>query len=178
MLLAACCFAACAQEVEVDFTDGDGYRYVRTAQVTFYDNFFHTAWFAVSAVVSPEGEAFYQLEVTYDEGYLKIARGDTLNLTLRGGDVVRLFATHDVERSDVVKRHYADHNDYLITCRYALPVDDIRRLYQTRTTKMSARMASMRFDRRVDAFQARFSRMFNNVFARVSKPHAAVHKIG
>lgn len=160
---------ALAQDIAVDITDGDGYRYVRTAGAVIYDDYFHTARFALAAVVPPDGAESYQLEATYDEGFLQLGRGDTLELVLRGGDRIYLTALADLTRADVVKRHYRDHNDYLITVRYGLDIGQLRRLYETKTTKCVLHLrGGGTVEHRIDLFQRNFSRLLTALRGRLS----------
>ena len=53
-------------------------RYVCSQQEVMYDDFFHAARFAVAAVADASGLVTFSLEVTYDEGLLDVAQGDSL----------------------------------------------------------------------------------------------------
>jgi len=149
----------------VDEYNDDGSRYVCSSDAIFYDNFFHTARFAVAANADSQGVLTFQLQVTYDEGWLEVEQGDTLELVLRGGSRVILTTDRAVSRGDMVKRHYLDHNDYYVTCYYPLTVNDIQRLCQVRTTKITVRVRNYTFDRRIDHFQDRFTRLFTAIYA-------------
>jgi len=161
------CLSASAQ-VAVDQWRADGSRYICSAQATLYDNYFHTARFAIAAIADSLGLVDFELVVTYDEGLLHISQGDTLALTLRGGRQVILTTKHDVRRADIIKRHYRDHNDYLITCHYTLPVSDMVSLYKTRSTKLTKQTDQFIFHRRLDGFQQRFTRLLAAVYNRLN----------
>ena len=129
-----------------------------------YDDFFHTARFAVEATANSGGLVTFSLEVTYDEGLLNVARGDSLTLVLRGGDRLVLKTDRDVTRADIVKRHYRSYNDYYVTCHYPLNTYDIYRITRNRVTKLSAQTDRFTFDRKLDKFQDRFRRQFSAVY--------------
>ena len=57
-------------QVSVDYYRGDGTRYVCSQQEVMYDDYFHAARFAVSAIADAGGLVTFALEVTYDEGML------------------------------------------------------------------------------------------------------------
>ena len=108
-------------QVSVDYYMGDGNRYVCSQQEVLYDNYFHSAMFAVAAIADASGMVTFSLEVTYQEGTLHVSQGDSLTLVLRGGDRVVLKTYRDVGREDIMKRHFRDRNEYYITCHYAVP---------------------------------------------------------
>ena len=151
-------------QVSVDYHREDGSRYVCSSQEVMYDDFFHTARFAVAAVADVSGLISFSLEVTYDEGLLQVSRGDSLTLVLRGGDRIILKTDRDVTRRDIVKRHYLTYNDYYVTCHYQMSNYDIQRITRNRVTKMSAQTDVFTFDRRLDKFQDRFRRQFTAVY--------------
>ena len=153
-----------AAQVSVDHYRGDGTRYVCSQQEELYDNFFHAARFAVAATANAGGLVTFTLEVTYDEGMLQVTEGDSLTLVLRGGDRVILKTDRDVTRSDIVKRHFIDHNDYYVTCHYAMSTHDIQRITRNRVTKLSCQTDEFTFDRKLDKFQDRFRRQFTAVY--------------
>lgn len=157
-------FMPVAAQVSVDQIRDDGKRYVRSAQEVLYDDYFHTARFAVTATTDDYGFVVFNLEVTYDEGMLQVSEGDSLTLVLRGGDRVILTTERDVTRADIVKRHYLDHNDYYVTCSYPLTTYDIARITRNRVTKLSAQTDHFTFDRKLDKFQDRFRRQFTAVY--------------
>jgi hypothetical protein len=151
-------------QVSVDYRMEDGSRYVCSQQEVMYDNFFHTARFAVAATVDATGMATFTLEVTFDEGLLHVSQGDSLTLVLRGGAHIVLKTDHDVTRSDIVKRHYRTYNDYYITCHYPINNYDIQRITRNRVTKLSVQTQQMTFDRKLDKFQDRFRRQFTALY--------------
>ena len=162
-MLATCVLPASAQ-VTVDHYREDGTRYVCSRQEVMYDDYFHTARFALAAATDAAGMVTFCLEVTYDEGFLQVSAGDSLTLVLRGGDRVVLKTSHDVTRTDIVKRHFRTHNDYYVTCRYPMSTYDIQRITRNRVTKVSVQTDRFNFDRKVDKFQDRFRRQFTAVF--------------
>ena len=162
-MLASCVFALSAQ-VSVDYYRADGSRYVCSSQEVMYDDFFHAARFAVAATANAGGLVSFSLEVTYDEGLLKISSGDSLTLVLRGGDRIVLYTDRDVTRGDIVKRHYRTYNDYYVTCHYEMSNYDIQRITRNRVTKLSAQTDEFTFDRKLDKFQDRFRRQFTAVY--------------
>jgi len=164
LVLWGCLYHSATAQVAVDVLNDDGSRYVRSVPIVLYDNYFHTAQFAIAALADAQGVVDFSLEVTYDEGLLHITQGDTLTLVLRGGSRVTLITSRTPSRGDVVKRHYRDHNDYYITCCYNLTYRDIIQLLQTRTTKLSAQAGSYWFDRRLDRFQNHFRRLFASIY--------------
>ena len=151
-------------QVSVDHFMGDGTRYLRSSQEVMYDDFFHSATFAVSATANPEGLVTFMLEVTYDEGLLHVSQGDSLTLVLRGGDRVIITTDRDVTRRDVVKRHFKTQNTYYTTCHYPLSTHDIQRITRNRVTKISAQTDDFTFDRKLDKFQDKFRRQFTAVY--------------
>jgi len=151
-------------QVSIDHYRDDGSRYVCSQQEVLYDDFFHTARFAISATANPGGLLTFALEVTYDEGMLHVNEGDSLTLVLRGGARIVLKTDHDVTRSDIVKRHYRTYNDYYITCHYPINNYDIQRITRNRVTKLSVQTQQMTFDRKLDKFQDRFRRQFTALY--------------
>lgn len=151
-------------QVSVDYYQEDGIRYVCSTQEVLYNNYFHTAHFAVEATIDASGLMAFSLAVTYDEGKLNISRGDTLTLVLRGGSRIYLTAEHDVTRSDVVKRHFKNGNTYYVTCHYRMNDYDVQRITRNRVTKISVQTDEFDFDRKVDKFQDRFRRQFTAVY--------------
>ena len=137
-------------QVRVDHYRDDGTRYVLWHQDVMYDDYFHAARFAIEASIGASGFVTYALQVTYDEGLLHIAQGDSLTLVLT--------------RSDIVKRHYLTYNDYYVTCHYPLSNYDIQRITRNRVTKLSAQTQGFTFDRRLDKFQDRFRQQFTQVY--------------
>ena len=160
-----------AAQVSVDHYRSDGTRYVCSQQEVMYDNYFHAARFAVSALADASGLVTFTLEVTYDEGMLHVSQGDSLTLVLRGGDRVILKNKHDVTRADIVKRHFKDHNDYYVTCHYAISTHDIQRITRNRVTKLSSQTGPFTFDRKLDKFQDRFRRQFSAVYRYLMGPN-------
>ncbi len=163
LLLTAGSMPAVAQ-VAVDHYRSDGMRYVCSQQEVMYDDFFHAARFAVAAVADASGLVTFSLEVTYDEGLLDVAQGDSLTLVLRGGDRIILKTDRDVTRADIVKRHYRTYNDYYVTCHYPMSTYDIQRITRNRVTKLSSQTQHYTFDRKLDKFQDRFRRQFTAVY--------------
>jgi hypothetical protein len=163
LLLTAGSMPAVAQ-VAVDHYRSDGMRYVCSQQEVMYDDFFHAARFAVAAVADASGLVTFSLEVTYDEGLLDVAQGDSLTLVLRGGDRIILKTDRDVTRTDIVKRHYRTYNDYYVTCHYPMSTYDIQRITRNRVTKLSSQTQHYTFDRKLDKFQDRFRRQFTAVY--------------
>ena len=163
LLLTAGSMPAVAQ-VAVDHYRSDGMRYVCSQQEVMYDDFFHAARFAVAAVADAGGLVTFSLEVTYDEGLLDVAQGDSLTLVLRGGDRIILKTDRDVTRADIVKRHYRTYNDYYVTCHYPMSTYDIQRITRNRVTKLSSQTQHYIFDRKLDKFQDRFRRQFTAVY--------------
>ena len=159
-----CVVVPATAQVSIDHYRDDGTRYVCSQQEIMYDDYFHTARFAVSATAHPGGLLTFTLEVTYDEGLLRVSQGDSLTLVLRGGDRVVLKTDRDVTRADILKRHYRTYNDYYITCRYPMSNYDIQRITRNKVTKLSAQTGTMTFDRRFDKFQDRFRRQFTAVY--------------
>lgn len=153
-----------AAQVSVDHYRSDGTRYVCSQQEVLYDNYFHAARFAVSAVANPAGLVTFSLEVTYQEGMLHVSQGDSLTLVLRGGERVILKTDRDVGREDITKRHFIDRNEYYITCHYAMSTYDIQRITRNRVTKLSSQTDRFTFDRKLDRFQDRFRRQFTAVY--------------
>lgn len=162
--IAAGCAYPVAAQVSVDQYLEDGRRYVCSSQEVLYDNFFHTARFAVAATADLGGLVTFTLEVTYDEGMLNVVHGDSLTLVLRGGDHVVLTADRDVTRADITKRHFSDRNIYYITCHYGMTTYDIQRITRNRVTKLRSQTGEYTFDRKLDGFQDRFRRQFTAVF--------------
>ena len=163
LLLTAGSMPAVAQ-VAVDHYRSDGMRYVCSQQEVMYDDFFHAARFAVAAVADASGLVTFSLEVTYDEGLLDVAQGDSLTLVLRGGDRIILKTDREVTRADIVKRHYRTYNDYYVTCHYPMSTYDIQRITRNRVTKLSSQTQHYTFDRKLDKFQDRFKRQFTAVY--------------
>lgn len=156
--------APAMSQVSVDHFIGDGTRYLRSSQEVMYDDFFHSATFAVAATANPEGLVTFMLEVTYDEGLLHVSQGDSLTLVLRGGDRVIVTTDRDLSRSDVAKRHFKARNVYYTTCHYPLSTYDIQRITRNRVTKISAQTDDFTFDRKLDKFQDKFRRQFTAVY--------------
>ena len=142
----------------------DGTRYVCSVQEVMYDDFFHAARFAIAATADVSGLISFSLEVTYDEGLLRVVQGDSLTLVLRGGDRIILTTDRDVTRADIVKRHYRTYNDYYVTCHYPISTYDIQRITRNRVTKLSVSTQNYDFDRKLDKFQDRFRRLFTSVY--------------
>lgn len=163
LMLAAGLLPAAAQ-VSVDHFRDDGSRYVRSQLEVMYDDYFHAANFAVEATANAGGLVTFTLEVTYDEGLLDVAQGDSLILVLRGGDRITLKTVRDVTRADIVKRHYRSYNDYYVTCHYQLSNYDIQRITRNRVTKLSSQTGDYTFDRKLEKFQDRFRRQFTAVY--------------
>lgn len=163
MLLVSVIMPAAAQ-VSVDYYRDDGSRYVCSVQEVMYDDFFHAARFAIAATADASGILSFSLEVTYDEGLLRVSQGDSLTLVLRGGDRIILTTDREVTRADIVKRHYRTYNDYYVTCHYPISTYDIQRITRNRVTKLSASTQEMDFDRKLDKFQDRFRRQFTAVY--------------
>lgn len=156
--------APAMSQVSVDHFTGDGTRYLRSRQEVMYDDFFHSATFAVAATANPEGLVTFMLEVTYDEGLLHVSQGDSLTLVLRGGDRVIVTTDRDLSRGDVAKRHFKARNVYYTTCHYPLSTYDIQRITRNRVTKISAQTDDFTFDRKLDKFQDKFRRQFTAVY--------------
>ena len=121
-----CILISAKAQVSVDLYREDGSRYVRSQQEVMYDDFFHAARFAVEATANAGGLVTFTLEVTYDEGLLDVAQGDSLTLILRGGDRIVLKTDREVSRAVIVKRHYRTYNDYYVTCHYLMSSYDIQ----------------------------------------------------
>ena len=153
-----------AAQVSVDHIRDDGKRYVRSSQEVLYDDFFHSARFAIAATSDDYGFVTFSLEVTYDEGLLHVSQGDSLTLVLRGGERVILTTDRDVTRADILKRHYLTYNDYYVTCHYPMSTYDVQRITRNRVTKLSAQTDKFTFDRKLDKFQDRFRRQFTAVY--------------
>lgn len=153
-----------AAQVSVDYYRGDGTRYVCSQQEVMYDDYFHAARFAVSAVADAGGVVTFALEVTYDEGMLQVSKGDSLTLVLRGGNRVILKTDRELSREDISKRHFRDHNEYYVTCHYPLTIHDIQRITRNRVTKLSSQTDSLTFDRKLDKFQDRFRHQLSAVY--------------
>lgn len=151
-------------QVSVDHYREDGTRYVCSSQEVMYDDFFHTARFAVAATADAAGMVTFSLEVTYDEGLLHVTAGDSLTLVLRGGERVVLKTDRDLTRADIVKRHYRTYNDYYATCYYPMTTYDIQRITRNRVTKVSVQTDRFDFDRKLDKFQDRFRKQFTAVY--------------
>ena len=151
-------------QVSVDHYRGDGTRYVCSQQEVLYNDYFHSATFAVSATANAGGLVTFTLEVTYDEGLLHVSQGDSLTLVLRGGERVILKTDRDVTRADIVKRHFHDRNEYYVTCHYSMSTYDIQRITRNRVTKLSSQTDDFTFDRKLDKFQDRFRRQFTAVY--------------
>ena len=164
LLLLAAGYLPAAAQVSVDHYRDDGTRYVCSQQEVMYDDYFHAARFAVAATADAGGLVTFSLEVTYDEGLLEVAKGDSLTLVLRGGDRIVLKTDRDVTRADIVKRHYLTYNDYYVTCHYMMSTYDIQRITRNRVTKLSAQTGSYTFDRKLEKFQDRFRRQFTAVY--------------
>lgn len=159
-----CILIPATAQVSVDLYREDGSRYVRSQQEVLYDDFFHAARFAVEATANAGGLVTFMLEVTYDEGLLDVAQGDSLTLVLRGGDRIVLKTDRELTRADIVKRHYRTYNDYYVTCHYPMSSYDIQRITRNRVTKLSAQTQHFTFDRKLDKFQDRFRRQFTAVY--------------
>lgn len=159
-----CILISATAQVSVDLYREDGSRYVRSQQEVLYDDFFHAARFAVEATANAGGLVTFMLEVTYDEGLLDVAQGDSLTLVLRGGDRIVLKTDRELTRADIVKRHYRTYNDYYVTCHYPMSSYDIQRITRNRVTKLSAQTQHFTFDRKLDKFQDRFRRQFTAVY--------------
>lgn len=170
LLVAASVLMPMAAQVSADHFRDDGTRYVCSVQETMYDDFFHAARFAVAATADASGLVSFSLEVTYDEGLLRVAQGDTLTLVLRGGDRIILTTDREVTRADIVKRHYLTYNDYYVTCHYPISTYDIQRISRNRVTKLSASTQNFDFDRKLDKFQDRFRRQFTAVYRYLVAP--------
>ena len=159
-----CILISATAQVSVDLYREDGSRYVRSQQEVLYDDFFHAARFAVEATANAGGLVTFMLEVTYDEGLLDVAQGDSLTLVLRGGDRIVLKTDRAVTRADIVKRHYRTYNDYYVTCHYMMSTYDIQRITRNRVTKLSAQTQNFTFDRKLEKFEDRFRRQFTAVY--------------
>lgn len=159
-----CILIPATAQVSVDLHRENGFRYVRSQQEVLYDDFFHAARFAVEATANAGGLVTFSLEVTYDEGLLDVAQGDSLTLVLRGGDRIVLKTDRAVTRADIVKRHYRTYNDYYVTCHYPMSSYDIQRITRNRVTKLSVQTQHYTFDRKLDRFQDRFRRQFTAVY--------------
>ena len=159
-----CILISATAQVSVDLYREDGSRYVRSQQEVMYDDFFHAAHFAVEATANASGLVTFMLEITYDEGLLDVAQGDSLTLILRGGDRIVLKTDREVTRADIVKRHYRTYNDYYVTCHYPMSSYDIQRITRNRVTKLSSQTQHFTFDRKLDKFQDRFRRQFTAVY--------------
>ena len=159
-----CILISATAQVSVDLYREDGSRYVRSQQEVMYDDFFHAARFAVEATANASGLVTFMLEITYDEGLLDVAQGDSLTLILRGGDRIVLKTDREVTRADIVKRHYRTYNDYYLTCHYPMSSYDIQRITRNRVTKLSSQTQHFTFDRKLDKFQDRFRRQFTAVY--------------
>ena len=159
-----CILISATAQVSVDLYREDGSRYVRSQQEVMYDDFFHAARFAVEAIANASGLVTFTLEVTYDEGLLDVAQGDSLTLILRGGDRIVLKTDREVTRADIVKRHYRTYNDYYLTCHYPMSSYDIQRITRNRVSKLSSQTQHFTFDRKLDKFQDRFRRQFTAVY--------------
>jgi len=157
-----------AAQIAVDY-QRDGVRYVRTNAEPLYDTFFNSAQYALAATVDSLGQAQWLLEVTYDEGLLDIAAGDTLQVLQRGRKLVTLRTVAPVTRADILRRHYIDRDDYYITARYAMTIADIEALYSTRSLWVHVQAGDYSFDRRIYAWPTRFTRMFNALFTRITE---------
>lgn len=153
-----------AAQVSVDYYRGDGTRYVCSQQEVMYDDYFHAARFAVSAVADAGGLVTFALEVTYDEGMLQVSKGDSLTLVLRGGNRVILKTDRELSREDISKRHFRDRNEYYVTCHYPLTIHDIQRITRNRVTKLSSQTDYLTFDRKLDKFQDRFRHQLSAVY--------------
>lgn len=153
-----------AAQVVMDNHLEDGSRYVCSREEVMYDNYFHTAMFAVAAVVDVSGMVAFSLEVTFDEGMLHVSKGDSLTLVLRGGDRIVLKTNRDVNKADILKRHYRSHNDYYVTCHFPLSNYDIQRMTRNNTTKISMQTDRFTFDRKVEKFQDSFRKQFTAVY--------------
>jgi hypothetical protein len=163
-MMMACSALPAEAQVSADFHLEDGSRYVCSTQEVLYNNFFHTAHFAVEATVDASGLMAFSLAVTFDEGMLNVSRGDTLTLVLRGGSRIYLTAERDVTRSDIVKRHFKNENSYYVTCHYSMKDYDVQRITRNRVTKISVQTDEFDFDRKVEKFQDRFRRQFTAVY--------------
>ena len=170
LLITASVLMPMAAQVSVDHFWDDGTRYVCSSQETMYDDFFHAARFAVAATVDVSGLVSFSLEVTYDEGLLRVAKGDSLTLVLRGGDRIVLTTDREVTRADIIKRHYLTYNDYYVTCHYPISTYDIQRISRNRVTKLSTSTQNFDFDRKLDKFQDRFRRQFTAVYRYLMAP--------
>ena len=159
-----CILISATAQVSVDLYREDGSRYVRSQQEVMYDDFFHAARFAVEATANASGLVTFMLEITYDEGLLDVAQGDSLTLILRGGDRIVLKTDREVTRADIVKRHYRTYNDYYVTCHYPMSSYDIQRITRNRVTKLSSQTQHFTFDRKLDKFQDHFRRQFTAVY--------------
>ena len=159
-----CILISATAQVSVDLYREDGSRYVRSQQEVMYDDFFHAARFAVEATANASGLVTFMLEVTYDEGLLDVAQGDSLTLILRGGDRIVLKTDREVTRADIVKRHYRNYNDYYVTCHYPMSSYDIQRITRNRVTKLSSQTQHFTFDRKLEKFEDRFRRQFTAVY--------------
>lgn len=153
-----------AAQVSVDHYRGDGTRYVCSDQEVMYDDFFHSARFAIAAVADAGGLVTFSLEVTFDEGMLHVSQGDSLTLVLRGGDRVILHTDREVTRADIIKRHYRTHNNYYVTCHYPMSAYDIQRVTRNRVTKISMQTDRFTFDRKLDKFQDKFRKQFTAIY--------------
>ena len=153
-----------AAQVSVDHFRGDGTRYVRSNQEVMYDDFFHSATFAIAANANAGGLVTFTLEVTFNEGMLHVSQGDSLTLVLRGGDRIILTTDRDLTRTDIIKRHYRTYNDYYITCYYPMSTRDIQRITRNRVTKISAQTDDFTFDRKLGKFQDSFRRQCTAVY--------------
>ena len=163
LIMVLCGTIPLTAQVSVDLYRNDGTRYVCSQQEVMYDNFFHSARFAVSATVT-NGMVSFSLEVTYQEGMLHVSQGDSLTLVLRGGNRIVLKSDRDVARDDITKRHFRDCDEYYVTCHYLISTYDIQRITRNRVTKLSAQTDNFTFDRKLDRFQDRFRRQFTAVY--------------
>ena len=170
LVTACCCTLPASAQISIDQYLEDGRRYVCSSQEVLYDDFFHSATFAVAATADVDGLVTFSLEVTYDEGLMQVSQGDSLTFSLRGGDLILLLTDRDVTQADIIKRHFKDRNEYYITCHYTMKFHDIQRITRTRATKLRAQTDGFTFDRKLDGFQDRFRRQFTAVYRYLINP--------
>ena len=150
-LLLWCAAGACAADIAVDRTDPDGVRHVSTSPEVFYDNYFGSATMALELALHPDGTADCLMAVTFDEGDLRFAAGDALEMRLRGGSRVTLHAVSGTQRKDVWRVPHGDRVDELVTVRYRVVLEQLAQLLEGTVTSVGVTARESSFNRKVSA---------------------------
>lgn len=107
----------------------------RSASVTLYDDYFHSASLTVERHAEGDSAA-YTLAVTYDEGNIRVFEGSELTFVLRDRTTVTLATDRRTTRADVVTRRFPDRTVRLLTCHYPITAEQLYLLCTTETRRI------------------------------------------